>query len=107
MGEDQHAADGERRVAADVIGVHVGVDEEADLTIRELAHRGNEVLGVRLELRVDEQHTLFADEDADVCEAVGPLDHVHVAGDRHGIELHIKPKLKLGGCGEPRQIQDP
>jgi len=107
VGEDQHAARRKRRIPTDVIGVDVGVDQKANLTVTELAYRGHEVLGMRLELRVDKQHTLFADKYADVRESVGPLNHVHASGDWHDAEFHVvEAVVKLGNYGEWGQSRE-
>jgi hypothetical protein len=54
---------------------------------------------MRLELGVDKQHTLFADKYADICKAIGSLNHMHAPGDWHDSELHIiEAVMKLGNC---------
>jgi len=86
-----------------MIRVDVCVDQEANLAVTELAYFGHQVLCVRLELRVDQQHALFPDKDSDICKAIGPLNHVYPTGDGHGSEFHVEETVrKLGGYGEWR-----
>jgi len=61
---------------------------------------------VRLKLRVDKQHTLFPDKDADVCKTVGALNHIYVTGDGPGFEFYVEETVrKLGEYREWRQSQ--
>ena len=58
--EDGRAQPGEVRVAADVVGVHVRVDQEADRLVGDAADRGDQLVGERRELRVDQQDAVGA-----------------------------------------------
>ena len=58
MGKDQHAPAGQRFVAPDVIRMDMGVDQKANLTVRDLPNRGDQPVGERREERIDQQDTL-------------------------------------------------
>ena len=96
MRENHHAHCGQIFVAADVVGVDVGVDQEADLAVGHLPHRLAQILGHRREQRVDEQDTVRSDEGTDIAAASGPLHHVNIAGHMldgklGGTQSHLGP----------------
>ena len=100
VGEDQDVGARQRLVAADVVRVHVGVDEEADLAVRDGPHRRDQPLGERREQRVDEEHPVRAREDSDVAAPARPREHVHVAGGGHDGQLDPREpvgRVLLGG----------
>ena len=79
VAEDDRAHLAEVLVPAGVIGVHVGVDEEADRLGRELLDRSDDLVGQRRELVVDEEDAVGAGEDADV--PAGALEIGDLAGN--------------------------
>jgi hypothetical protein len=42
-----------------------------------------------IEKRIDKQHAVIADKRGDIATAAGPLNHIHIAGDRLNIELNV------------------
>ena len=109
MGQDQDVHPGERLVAADVVRVHVRVDQEADLAVRHTPHRGDQPLGQRREQRINEQHTVRPGEDADVAASARALDHVDLARHGHGRQLDAREPVSLilssGADGDDRHAE--
>ena len=73
-GEDQHAHPAQVLVAARVVAMNVGVDQEPDLGVRDPSDRGHDLVRERRELVVDHDDAVLAHRDADVptlsCEVV-------------------------------------
>jgi hypothetical protein len=95
-----------------VIAVDMGIDEKANRLARDLLDRRDQLLGQRLELRIDEQHAVGAREHAD--RATQPLQGVEVISQAGGLDLHLAEvrhgsplnasrqwlSLNINGCGE-------
>src|SRR5690606_35240648 len=81
------------RVAAGVIAVMMRVDDVADRLVGELPDRGEDLVGERSELRVDDQHAVVADLHGNV--AAGPDEHVDIVAhlkrpDLDGVEVLLR-----------------
>ena len=102
VGEDQHVASGQRLVATDVVRVHVGVDQEADLAVRHGPHGRNQPVGQWSEQGIDEQHAVRTGEQAHVAPAAGALHHVDPARRRNDRQLDADEpvgRILLSGNG--------
>ena len=105
MREDQDVPVRQRRVAADVVGVHVGVDQEADLAVGHGPHGGHQPLGERREQRVDQQDAIRTGEYADVPAAAGAHHHVDLTRCGHDGQLdagEAAGRILLSGNGDDR-----
>ena len=91
--EDQYVAPGQRFVAADVVRVHMGIDQEADLAGRHATHRGNQPVGERREQGIDQQDAVLAGKEADVAAAAGPLHHVDPAPRGNDRQLDARERI--------------
>ena len=99
--EDAHAA--EVLVAAHVVPVHVGVDDEADVAVGDPANRLQDAVGERGELIVHHEDAVVAHREADVAAAAGDVVHrpAHVMRrDLHRVPVHL---LLGSGRGDGEQ----
>ena len=104
---------GQLDVAAAVVEVGVGVDDVGDGLVGQLAHGGDDVLAVAVDLRVDEGDAVGGDEDGGVPAAAHALhlrrvpQHVEVVGDlldREGRPLVLRLVRRPGqGHADCRQ----
>ena len=78
---------GDRLVAADVIAVHVRVDDVADRRVADRADGGEDLRAERRELRVDDHDAFGADVDGRV--AAGADEHVDVVAHLDGVDLDV------------------
>ena len=96
VGEDEDVAARERLVPPDVVGVHVGVDQETDRLVRHAPHGADQPVREGREQRVDQQHAVVAGEDAHVAAPARARDHVHLPRDGHDLELDARERIALG-----------
>ena len=81
-------------VAARVIAVPVGVQNEAQLFVGNALERGPDLVGERRKLIVDNQKTVIANRDADI--STRAFEHVNVTGNFCRLNLHFgKVSLRL------------
>ena len=88
---------GERRVAADVIGMDVRVDDEADRPVRQLADLGEQLRRRRRKTGVDDEDAVVADLHGDV--AAGAGQHVDVPLHRQHFDRGATRPAAARGCG--------
>lgn len=109
--EDQHASVGERLVASDVIWMDMRIDEEADWLIAHLPDGGDKPVRQGSEQGVHQQHSVRADERADVAASSRALHHVDVAARVDGSQgdtRELVGLLRRSGSRrrDPRSDQD-
>ena len=93
---------GEVLVAAHVVAVAMGIDDEADFAVIEFGNPRDDALGERRELIVDHDDPVCADRQPDV--AAGAFQIVHPARDGVDDQLHRVPiPFLLGERGGARQ----
>ncbi len=83
-----------RSVAADVIGVGAGIDDEADGLIGELFDRGHHAVGCGEGSGVDDDCAIGAGLHRDI--AAGAGDHVEIRADAQDVEFVV---ILLGARG--------
>ena len=91
----QHVPPGERLVPADVVRVHVRVDQEADVAVRHAPHRVDQPRGQRLEQGIDEQHAVGPGKHTDVAASARPRNHVDLTSRRHDGQLDAREPVGL------------
>ena len=85
-------------VAADVVAVPVRVDHEADRLVADRSDGGQDFLGQRGILIVDEEDTVVSDRDADV--AATPDEHVDALGHVYDLDLYVIEVLLGESAGD-------
>jgi hypothetical protein len=99
VGNQDRAGLREREVAAGVIGVVVGIDDEAQrpVSCAEPPKRGADPVRERRKLIGHQQHAVRAHGRADI--AASPLQQVEVVGEPGGLDLDPAHVLLLGRRG--------
>ena len=85
--DDDGAHLAEVLVAAGVIAVHVGVDDELDRLRRQALDRGGDLVAERRELRVDHEYAIRAEQHAD--RPALAVERVELVGDLVGLDLDL------------------
>ena len=100
--DDDAAGLAQGLVAADVVAVIVGVDDESHRAVVDLADRRQQLLGQRLHLIIDDEHAIFTGGHGDV--AAPALDHGDGVGQPGGDVLDLV--FLRGECRRTQQAQD-
>ena len=74
-------------VAAGMIGMEAGVDDELDRLRAELANRFDDLFGQLARSRIDDERALWSDLHGDIGAVAG--EHVNVAGDMQHMNLSV------------------
>ena len=91
---DDRSFDAEHLVAAGVVAVKMGIEEEFELAFAETLKLGADLVGQRGEFVVDHQEAVRTGRDTDI--AALTADHVDRSGDRGNLKV-------LGGGGQGRK----
>jgi hypothetical protein len=82
-------------VAADVIPVPMGVQQEGDLALTDFANRGSDFVGEGGELVIDHENPVLTNGNTDV--AAGSFEHVNRPGDVGDLDLNVgEIPLRIG-----------